>query len=245
MASLAKYLLKYDTPVSISQKTERRSPKSEDAPETKKSSAFIASSGGTGSRANHDVLNSIHKPKEWTAGNHLFVQQVSTAPCTRTDVVHLEEALDAQLHVRQAKPTGICPVRRELYSQCFDELIRQDTINCVEKGLLMARVRGEIQMTLAAYENLIISKLAFDMRKGLQEAADISDMKKRIAQLEKEKRDLMEQVDQEKARCEDIENEANEKAQEEEAKATAELESLREIIQKHKAQLEEMIQPKQ
>ena len=25
----------------------------------------------------------------------------------------------------QARETGICPVREELYSQCFDELIRQ------------------------------------------------------------------------------------------------------------------------
>ena len=31
-------------------------------------------------------------------------------------------------------------MRRELYSQCFDELIRQSTINCVERGLLMLRV---------------------------------------------------------------------------------------------------------
>ena len=31
-------------------------------------------------------------------------------------------------------------VRRELYSQCFDEIIRQSTINCVERGLLLLRV---------------------------------------------------------------------------------------------------------
>lgn len=47
------------------------------------------------------------------------MQQVSSAPCTRTDVVHLEELLDTKLQQRQARETGICPVRRELYSQCF------------------------------------------------------------------------------------------------------------------------------
>ena len=46
----------------------------------------------------------------------------------------------------------MCQVRRELYSQCFDELIRQSTINCAERGLLMLRVRDELKMTLMAYQ---------------------------------------------------------------------------------------------
>ena len=41
----------------------------------------------------------------------------------------------------QVKCPSVCvQVRRELYSQCFDELIRQSTINCVERGLLLLRV---------------------------------------------------------------------------------------------------------
>ena len=46
-------------------------------------------------------------------------------------------------------------VRRELYSQCFDELIRQSTINCAERGLLMLRVRDELKMTLMAYQVML------------------------------------------------------------------------------------------
>ena len=37
----------------------------------------------------------------------------------------LQEQLDQKLEQRQARETGICQVRRELYAQCFDELIRQ------------------------------------------------------------------------------------------------------------------------
>ena len=44
-----------------------------------------------------------------------------------------------RLQQRQARETGICPVRRELYSQTFDELIRQITIECAERGLLLLR----------------------------------------------------------------------------------------------------------
>ena len=51
---------------------------------------------------------------------------------------------------RQARETGICPIREELYAQCFDELIRQVTVNCAERGLLVLRVRDEIRMTIAA-----------------------------------------------------------------------------------------------
>ncbi len=52
----------------------------------------------------------------------------------------------------QARETGICPVREELYAQCFDELIRQVTINCAERGLLLLRVRDEMRMSVAAYQ---------------------------------------------------------------------------------------------
>ena len=37
------------------------------------------------------------------------------------DVSKLEEELDRRLQEQHAKETGICPVRRELYSQCFGE----------------------------------------------------------------------------------------------------------------------------
>ena len=46
----------------------------------------------------------------------------------------------------------VLQVRRELYAQCFDELIRQSTINCTERGLLLLRVRDELRMTLHAYQ---------------------------------------------------------------------------------------------
>jgi len=57
--------------------------------------------------------------REWTEGGQLWVQQVSSTPATRLDVVALQEELDRRLQQRQARETGICPVRRELYSQCF------------------------------------------------------------------------------------------------------------------------------
>lgn len=45
--------------------------------------------------------------------------KVSSVPATRQDVSNLQEMLDTRLQQTQARETGICPVRRELYRQCF------------------------------------------------------------------------------------------------------------------------------
>ena len=66
----------------------------------------------------------------------------------------LFKALDEKIKERQAREKGICPVREELYSQCFDEIIRQVSIECPERGLLLLRVRDEIKMTIASYQTL-------------------------------------------------------------------------------------------
>lgn len=91
------------------------------------------------------------------------------------------------LQKRQARETGICPVRRELYGQCFgnahltkDELIRQVTISCQERGLLLLRVRDEIRMSIAAYQTLYESSVAFGMRKALQAEQGKADIEIKV-----------------------------------------------------------------
>ena len=53
---------------------------------------------------------------EWTEEGQLWVQYVSSTPATRLDVINLQEQLDQRLTTRQARETGICPVREELYA---------------------------------------------------------------------------------------------------------------------------------
>merc|ERR1719231_785958 len=152
-----------------------------------------------------DILNSILPPREWTEDGQMWVQYVSSTPATRLDVVNLQEELDRKLQQRQARETGICPIREELYAQTFDELIRQVTINCAERGLLLLRVRDEIRITIAAYQTLYESSIAFGMRKALMAEQGKADMEARIKQLEAEKKDLERQVQELKAKAEAIE----------------------------------------
>lgn len=71
--------------------------------------------------ATEDLLNAILPPREWKADGVAWIQHVSSTPATRIDVVNLQEQLDLRLQQRQARETGICPVREELYAQCFGE----------------------------------------------------------------------------------------------------------------------------
>lgn len=68
---------------------------------------------------------------------------------------------------------GLCPVREELYEQCFDEVIRQITIDCRQRGLLLVRVRDEYQNQIKAYKKLYESSINHGMRRVIE-----SDKKK-------------------------------------------------------------------
>ena len=102
----------------------------------------------SGTSRNEDYLNSILPPREYTEQGQLWAKYVSPTPATKVDVINLQDELDKYLQSRQARETGICPIREELFAQCFDELIRQITIQCAERGFLLVRVRDEIKMTI-------------------------------------------------------------------------------------------------
>ena len=96
------------------------------------------------------------------------MRYVSPTPVTKAEIISLQDELDKRLQARGARETGVCPVREELYSQCFDELIRQITINCIERGFLLVRTKGEIKKSISAYQNLYESNIAYGLRKALQ-----------------------------------------------------------------------------
>eukprot|EP00698_Gefionella_okellyi_P004919 TRINITY_DN14545_c0_g1_i1.p1 TRINITY_DN14545_c0_g1~~TRINITY_DN14545_c0_g1_i1.p1 ORF type:complete len:254 (+),score=56.95 TRINITY_DN14545_c0_g1_i1:39-800(+) len=190
-----------------------------------------------------DILNSILPPREWSDQGQLWVQHVSSSPATRLDVITLQEQLDAKLKERQARETGICPIRQELYAQCFDEIIRQVTINCAERGLLLLRVRNELRMTLAAYQTLYESSIAFGMRKALQAEQGKAELEQRIQQLEGERRDYEKQVAELKARIDAMEKREAERRALDERKHAEEVAFLKRTNVQLKTQLESLLAP--
>ena len=114
-------------------------------------------------------------------------------PGTREKARDLFKALDAKIKEREAREKGICPVREELYSQCFDELIRQVTIECPERGLLLLKVRDEIKNTISSYRTLYESAILFGIRKQLEAEVGKDQIKKEISELERKKVELISQ----------------------------------------------------
>jgi len=168
--------------------------------------------------ATQAILNSILPPRKWSDVGQEWTQSVSNEPATPVDVTGLQEHLDKKLRQQQARETGICPVRGELYSQAFDELIRQVTIICAERGLLLLRVRDELRMTIAAYQDVFESGAAFGMRKTLVAEKRKADMAVQVGNLSADINSLNAEVEALKAKCEAIDAESNAKKAEEKNK---------------------------
>lgn len=78
----------------------------------------------------------------------------STQKSTRQDVINLEQNFNQALRQRQARASGLCPVRLETTLELADELVRQLFNDQPEAGLLLARVRDEYRQTIAIYQTL-------------------------------------------------------------------------------------------
>lgn len=174
-----------------------------------------------------DILNAILPPREWVENGKHYIQYVSHQEASRVDVARLRELLDEKLMERQARESGICPVREELFSQCFDEIIRQVTISEPERGLLLLRVRDEIKMTISAYQTLYQSAVTFGMRKQLQAEHGKAELENRIEELEEKKTKLENKVIELKSKIDAIDNRNKERKEIEQKKRDEEIEFLK------------------
>ena len=57
-----------------------------------------------------EILNSLLPPKPYKKHKHKF-KQVSSIQSSRNDVLKLQKLWDDELQQRQARETGICPIR--------------------------------------------------------------------------------------------------------------------------------------
>ncbi|XP_059617597.1 putative inner dynein arm light chain, axonemal [Phlebotomus argentipes] len=242
-------LVKYNNPVLVVTHAEKRpatagpmgSPTSAElSPRSKSSPGAVAESR----KEAEEILNSVLPPRCWEEDGQMWMQTVSSTPATRQDVINLQEMLDTRLQQTQARETGICPVRRELYMQCFDELIRQVTINCTERGLLLLRVRDEIAMSMEAYETLYCSSVAFGMRKALQAQEGKESLQSLVTVLQAEKKVLENTISDMKIKADQVERRNAELRASEEKKHAEEIAFLKKTSAQLKAQLEGIIAPK-
>ena len=156
-------------------------------------------------------LDSILPPKKIVENGLIFYQFVSCDSAIVNDVVKLSNELDSQLKIRGAKEKGICTIREELYNECFDEIIRQVTIGCLQRGDLLNRIKIEMNYEINYYQKLYESLIAFSLRKVLQE-------KKKMNKLERKEQELNEEIAALTAEIEEKEKELESRQKEEEEK---------------------------
>lgn len=174
-----------------------------------------------------DMLNSMIPPREWVEESGVWMQNVSQEPATRLDVVSLQERLDKALADRKARETGICPVRDQLYTQCFDELIRQVTLDGPERGLLMMRTRDEIRMSIDAYKTLYQSSVTFGIKKQLKAEEGIPALEETATKLEQEKAQLELELQELRSKFDMMEKRENERRAADEKRRKEELDFLK------------------
>lgn len=216
-------LLKFEAPVFVGVEQTIGNKSSNTSPQKNKA----GNEGNKPGSQLEDMMNSMIPPREWIEESGSWMQYVCKDPATRYDVISLQENLDQKLAERQARETGICPVREHLYQQCFDELIRQITLDGPERGLLALRIRDEIRMTIDAYKTLYNSSITFGVRKQLQSEHGISDLEDQIEELSKEKEMLQTRVSELRHKVEVIDKRDNERKALEDKKRKEELDFLR------------------
>jgi dynein light intermediate chain len=230
----AKALLKYDVPIlegNVKKKVVRQ-PKKQ------------AGSDEEDEQLTREVLDEMLPPRRIEDGNQTLIQFVSIAPATRSDVVKLQTQLDALLQQRKARNTGICPIRSELYAQCFDEIIRQITIDCSARGRLLVRVRDELRMTIQSYQSLYESAVAWGMRKVIKVEQKKDQIEEENQTLREEKRSLESKVTELQGKLAFLEKNSVEVRAERERADAEETAVLKRQNAQIKAQLDQMLSTK-
>ena len=140
----------------------------------------------------NELIDQIFPPKEVTTETgETLTKYVSRAQPSRLDAQILQERLDRCLAERMANSKGLCEVREELYSNAFDELIRQVVLDNPDRGMLLVRIRDQNKMVLGAYKELTHgAAIRFGLRKQLDAEQTLINAKDDVIKLKKSNAEL-------------------------------------------------------
>ena len=192
-------LIKYETPFLVSSTVSNKKLLAELDQNNEESEMFLKKIINTFSIDStdyslKDTLNKILPPKKVKTGDQMWVQYVSCNPVTRAEVVNLSDNLKRHLELDGARMNGVCPIREKLYDECFHELIRQITINCLERGILLMRIKNETAMTISTYKTLYESCITYGMRTYISAEKEKSLNTKKIYRLEDDCQNLEDSI---------------------------------------------------
>jgi dynein light intermediate chain len=133
----------------------------------------------------------------------------STIPSTQDDLKQLEDRFQMMLYKEFALESGVCPKRRQIYDDLFNELIRITKVHCSERGLLLERIRDEYKQWMNTYEELYSSSMGYSIRQYLYKSEEKKNFEMAINILENDCQQLRAELERESMKYQNL-NQLNE-----------------------------------
>ncbi|KAG5476137.1 hypothetical protein LSCM4_05095 [Leishmania orientalis] len=96
-------------------------------------------------------------------------RRADVAHLSRLDVVLLYQHLQRRCATESARPRGVvCPNRERIYNDGLRELIRQVTLLCPERGLLLDELARSMRQSIETYDVLLDSASQYAVRKSTE-----------------------------------------------------------------------------
>jgi dynein light intermediate chain len=133
----------------------------------------------------------------------------STIPSTQDDIKQLEERFHIMLYKELALENGLCPKRRRIYDDLFNELIRITKIHCSERGFLLERIKNEYKQWMNTYEELYSSSMAYSIRQYLHKLEEKKNLELAVISLENDCQQLRYEIEKESIRFQELSEQIN------------------------------------
>ena len=142
-----------------------------------------------------------------SGGVHATAAHLRQPPTSspRLDAILLQDQLKREMRERQARYTGICPVRERIYAAVFDELVASIGRTESKVGSLLRHVFGEARLSIDAYRTVFEHSISFGDRKLSQSKLTKGDLDDAIETLEGEITGLRQEAHHLACLCEGLE----------------------------------------
>ncbi|CAG7820061.1 unnamed protein product [Allacma fusca] len=141
------------------------------------------------------VLNMIKVPLKIVLNGETWTQGLSYMINDCKDASLLESKLEELLEKRKARLEGICPIRREIYDDCLDEVHRQIALEFPERAILLVRCRKEIEQTIATFAGLYGSIQTYNLRQSILQKNGYRDSHDKLKFVKDEKSQMLSTYD--------------------------------------------------
>jgi len=146
----------------------------------------------------HDMRKMLHimfPSKSYKEGGKLWQKHVSLSQASRWDLYAFEDELLAKNRLLSVNKFGISRMEAQLNFLYLDELVRQETLSCAERGLLVQTIRQELHSYVDLYEDVIASANNFFLRHSRVALKAIDELQEQLSKLEEQKHDLEQELD--------------------------------------------------